>query len=94
MFRGVLADDLVGLKPEQTLSSGDVQAAVEKSMRDAGIDPDFGPEPLRTPVLWFSPDGSRWTAIDIAGTFGRDDLPHFDGRVVVGSDAVILLWVD
>jgi hypothetical protein len=49
-----------------------------------------GPRPDRfTPVLWFSPDGQRWTGVGLQEAFGVDDFPT---EVVVGEDTIILRW--
>lgn len=42
-----------------------------------------------TSVLWFSPDGRRWTTFALEETFGIAEPP---GNVVVGDNAVILHW--
>jgi hypothetical protein len=61
----------------------------------AGIQPDSeGEEPMTTWVIWFSPDGLRWTSIDVEETFGASNLPDPENGVVVGNDAVILRWLD
>ncbi len=41
------------------------------------------------PVLWFSPDGERWTIIDVEKAVGIVETPN---NVVVGDNAVILHW--
>lgn len=49
-----------------------------------------GPRPDRfTPVLWFSPDGQRWTGVGLQEAIGVDDFPT---EFVVGEDTIILRW--
>ena len=70
-----------------TITSEEFNEALDKAMQAAGIDPEFGEEQLTTTVIWFSPDGQRWTSIGIEEVFGTDDFPS---EVVVGNDAVLL----
>lgn len=74
-----------------TITGEEFEEAATKALEEAGFDPEEFGEPKTTRVLWFSPDGSHWTTIDIEETFGRDDFP---GDVIVGTDAVILRWED
>jgi hypothetical protein len=68
------------------------EEAQDKAFEEAGFEsPEFG-EPQLTSVLFFSPDGQRWTSVALEETFGSANLPDSPGGVVVGDEAVILRW--
>ncbi len=83
-----------------TITEEDFLEAQAKAYRDAGIEPGFdGEEQPTTAVLWFSPDGRRWTSLDLEETFPGAGIEGFGSElfpsdVVVGNDAVILVWSD
>ena len=85
-------EELVTVTPEE------FEEAQAKAFKEAGIEPGFGEE-QPTPVLWFSPDGQRWTSMGIEETFGIVGIEgigsaELPSEVVVGNDAVILRWSD
>ena len=73
-----------------TVTSEEFEEAQAKAYEEAGIEDPGGEEAQLTPVLWFSPDGQRWTRVEIEETFGSTE----PSEVVVGNDAVILRWSD
>ncbi len=72
-----------------TVTPEEAEEARAKAYQEAGIDPDEFRESQFTPVLWFSPDGQRWTSMEIEEMVGSDEFPM---GVVVGNDAVIVRW--
>lgn len=73
-----------------TITNVEFERAREKAYEDAGIEADPGfRDDQSTPVLWFSPDGRRWTSVGMQEMFGTPQPPT---EVVVGNDAVIVRW--
>ena len=66
--------------------------AQEKAFEEAGFEGPESGEPQLTSVLFFSPDGQRWTSLVLEETFGSSDFPYSPSGVVVGDEAVILHW--
>ncbi len=63
----------------------------ERAQSESGAGDGEGIGPI--PVLWFSPDGTRWTIVDPGEAFGSDAGQSGPG-IVVGDDAVILHWTE
>jgi hypothetical protein len=79
---------------QTTFTEEDFEEASIKAYEAAGTEPGFEGEQLTTPMIWFSPDGERWTSVDLEETFEVDSLPDPDNGVVVGANSVILRWRD
>ena len=72
-----------------TFTFEEFEQAQAKAFEEAGIEaPEFR-EDQPTSVLWFSPDGQRWTSVGIEETFGSVQFPQ---DIVVGNHALILRW--
>jgi hypothetical protein len=72
-----------------TVTEEEFEEARVKAYEAAGRDPNEPHRDPSIPVLWFSPDGERWTSVTIEEISGLRQLPT---SVVVGSEAVILRW--
>jgi hypothetical protein len=79
---------------QTTFTEGDFEEARIKANEAAGIEPGSEGEEIATPVFLFSPDGQRWTSVDLEDTFEADSLPDPDSGVVVGTNSIILRWRD
>jgi hypothetical protein len=62
-----------------------------KAFDEAGFEGPEDGESRATPVLFFSPDGERWSSVRTEEIVGSD---HFPSGVIVGDDAVIVSWYD
>jgi hypothetical protein len=78
---------------QTTFTEEDFEEARVKANEAAGIEPGFEREQVTIPMLLFSPDGERWTSVDLEETFEVDSLPDPDNGVVVGTNSVILRWL-
>jgi len=73
-----------------SLTFEEFDQAMEKAVEDAGFeDPDYS-EPGPS-VLFFSPDGQRWSSVSVAEINPSSDFPN---GVIVGNDALIVRFPD